>query len=82
MAGISDDIDNLRVNRTDFLNALDEVTPAFGVAKEELEQVVENGIIHFSPSIDVSENLSTALVQNSLMIGLFAGNSTLRRAVR
>ncbi len=54
MAGISDDIDDLRVNRNDFMNALEEVTPAFGVAKEELEQVVQNGIIHFSPVIDVS----------------------------
>ncbi|CAL1700365.1 unnamed protein product [Somion occarium] len=52
MAGISDDIENLRVNRTDFMSALEEVTPAFGVAKEELEQVVENGIIHYSRIID------------------------------
>lgn len=34
------------------MNALDEVTPAFGVAKEELEQVVQNGIIHFDKIID------------------------------
>lgn len=54
LAGISDDIENLRVNRDDFMNALDEVQPAFGVSKEELEQVVENGIIHFSSVIDVS----------------------------
>ena len=54
LAGISDDIENLRVNRNDFMNALDEVQPAFGVSKEELEQVVENGIIHFSSVIDVS----------------------------
>ena len=47
MAGISDDVENLRVNRLDFMNALEEVTPAFGVAKEELEQVVQNGIIHY-----------------------------------
>lgn len=52
MAGISDDIENLRVNRSDFISALEEVTPAFGVAKEELEQVVQNGIIHFDQVID------------------------------
>ncbi|KAI0685028.1 AAA-domain-containing protein [Cytidiella melzeri] len=52
MAGVSDDIENLRVNRQDFMNALDEVTPAFGVAKEELEMVVQNGIIHFDRVID------------------------------
>ena len=54
LAGVSDDIENLMVNRGDFMNALEEVTPAFGVAKEELEQVVQNGIIHFAPVIDVS----------------------------
>ncbi|KAH9942575.1 vesicular-fusion protein SEC18 [Amylocystis lapponica] len=52
LAGISDDIENLRVNRNDFMNALEEVQPAFGVAKGELEQVVENGIIHFSKTVD------------------------------
>ncbi|KAK7696285.1 hypothetical protein QCA50_000939 [Cerrena zonata] len=52
MAGISDDIENLRVNRNDFMSAMDEVTPAFGVAKEELEQVVQNGIIHYSRVVD------------------------------
>lgn len=52
MAGVSDDIEDLRVNRQDFMNALDEVTPAFGVAKEELEMVVQNGIIHFDHVID------------------------------
>ena len=52
MAGISDDVENLRVNRNDFLNALDEVRPAFGVSEEELQQVVQNGIIHYAPIID------------------------------
>ncbi|OCB85381.1 AAA-domain-containing protein [Sanghuangporus baumii] len=49
MAGISDDVENLRVNREDFLSALEEVHPAFGVAEEELQQVIQNGIIHFHP---------------------------------
>ncbi|KAF8638609.1 hypothetical protein AX17_002150 [Amanita inopinata Kibby_2008] len=52
MAGISDDVENLRVNRGDFLNALEEVHPAFGVAEEELEQVIQNGIIRFDSVID------------------------------
>lgn len=56
MAGISDDVENLRVNRTDFMNALDEVHPAFGVAEEELQQVIQNGIIHFDTHIDVCLN--------------------------
>lgn len=53
MAGISDDVENMRVNRQDFLQALDEVQPAFGVSEEELQQVVQNGIMHFAPHIDV-----------------------------
>lgn len=52
LAGVGDDIENMQVNRADFMNALDEVTPAFGVAKEELEQVVQNGIIHFAPHVN------------------------------
>ncbi|TFK90880.1 vesicular-fusion protein SEC18 [Polyporus arcularius HHB13444] len=52
LAGISDDVENMRVNRSDFMNALEEVQPAFGVSKEELEQVVQNGIIHYGPVVD------------------------------
>jgi len=52
MAGISDDVDNLRVNRSDFMNALEEVHPAFGVSEEELQQVVQNGIIHYDPTVN------------------------------
>lgn len=55
MAGISDDVENLRVNREDFLNGLEEVHPAFGVSEEELQQVVQNGIIHYNPNVDVRE---------------------------
>jgi len=52
MAGISDDIENLRVNREDFMQAMEEVHPAFGVSEEELKQVVQNGIIHYDKKID------------------------------
>ncbi|KAF9506121.1 hypothetical protein BS47DRAFT_1353273 [Hydnum rufescens UP504] len=52
MAGISDDIENLRVNRDDFMHALGEVQPAFGVSEEELQSVIQNGIIHFDSNID------------------------------
>ncbi|OBZ69477.1 hypothetical protein A0H81_10570 [Grifola frondosa] len=51
-AGISDDIENLRVNRTDFLIALNEVQPTFGASKEEMEQLFENGIIHYGSIVD------------------------------
>lgn len=53
MAGISDDVENLRVNRSDFLHALDEVHPAFGVSEEELQSVIQNGIIRFDSNVDV-----------------------------
>lgn len=52
MAGISDDVENLRVNRADFMMALDEVHPAFGVAEEELQGVIQNGIIHYAPHVE------------------------------
>ena len=53
MAGISDDVENLRVNAGDFSDALNEVHPAFGVSEEELAQVIQNGIIHYDNSVDV-----------------------------
>lgn len=52
MAGISDDIVNMKVNRQDFHNALDEVKPAFGVSEEELETCIQGGMIHFSRAIE------------------------------
>ncbi|VDC02103.1 unnamed protein product [Peniophora sp. CBMAI 1063] len=52
VAGIGEDVENLRVNRADFLNALDEVHPAFGVSEEELAQVVQAGIVHYDHTID------------------------------
>ncbi|SPO35363.1 probable SEC18 - vesicular-fusion protein, functional homolog of NSF [Pseudozyma flocculosa] len=52
MAGISDDVENMKVKHRDFLDALEEVRPAFGVAEEELQQVVQNGIMHFAPHVD------------------------------
>lgn len=65
LAGISDDVENLRVNRDDFLNAMEEVQPAFGAAKEELDHVVENGIIHYSTTVEVS---TTVLLLSVLLI--------------
>ncbi|GAA6053700.1 hypothetical protein JCM3770_003173 [Rhodotorula araucariae] len=52
LAALSDDIDQMQVVREDFLNALDEVQPAFGVNEEELQAVVQNGIIHFDAHVD------------------------------
>jgi vesicle-fusing ATPase len=52
VAGVSDDIENMKVNRGDFMNALEEVKPAFGVSEEELETAMSAGILHFSPYIE------------------------------
>jgi vesicle-fusing ATPase len=64
MAGISEDVENLRVNRQDFLNALDEVHPLFGVSEEELAQVIQNGIIHYAPVVDVRQHHFSKLFRN------------------
>jgi vesicle-fusing ATPase len=52
VAGISDDIENMKVNRDDFMKALEEVKPAFGISEEELSTAVRGGILRFSPHID------------------------------
>jgi vesicle-fusing ATPase len=74
MAGLSDDVENLKVNMQDFMNALDEVHPAFGVSEDELEQVVQNGIIHFDKVVDVSIALpiSDRLVHLLYFLGIIA----------
>jgi vesicle-fusing ATPase len=51
VAGVSDDIENMKVNRDDFMKALEEVKPAFGVSEEELATALRGGIIRFSPHI-------------------------------
>lgn len=52
MAGINDDVVNMKVNRADFHHALDEVKPAFGVSEEELSSRIQYGILHYSPVIN------------------------------
>lgn len=52
VAGVSDNIEEMQVNRGDFMNALEEVKPAFGVSEEELESVMARGIVHYSPYIE------------------------------
>ncbi|EJT50462.1 vesicular-fusion protein sec18 [Trichosporon asahii var. asahii CBS 2479] len=55
-------IDEMQITRADFLNALDEVQPAFGVAEEELAEVIQNGIIHYSPRVQ------DVLAQGNLLV--------------
>ncbi|CCF57025.1 hypothetical protein KAFR_0C00290 [Kazachstania africana CBS 2517] len=46
------DIAKLKVTRNDFLNALTEVTPAFGINEEDLKTCVEGGMILYSDRIN------------------------------
>lgn len=52
VAALKDDIAEMKIHMEDFLRALDEVHPLFGVSEEDLDRCVEGGIIHFSPHID------------------------------
>ena len=52
VAALSEDINEMQIHMEDFMRALDEVHPLFGVSEEDLERCVEGGIFHFSPHID------------------------------
>ncbi|KAM0705009.1 hypothetical protein Q7P35_007796 [Cladosporium inversicolor] len=52
VAAIDDSIRDMKVEMADFLRALDEVKPLFGVSEEDLQRAVEGDIIHFSEHID------------------------------
>ncbi|SMY25723.1 unnamed protein product [Zymoseptoria tritici ST99CH_1A5] len=52
VAALSDDIETMKIGMSDFLGALDEVKPLFGVSEEDLDDCVEGGIIHFGPQVD------------------------------
>lgn len=67
MAGVKQDVSNMKVKREDFLHALDEVKPLFGVAEEELDRCISGGIIHYSTEIgDILRegHLFTAAIRN------------------
>ncbi|KAJ2369681.1 transport between ER and Golgi ATPase protein, partial [Coemansia sp. RSA 2607] len=51
MAELTQDISDMKIMRDDFVKALDEVKPAFGISSEEFEQCAANGIIEFAPSV-------------------------------
>ncbi|KAF2772678.1 AAA-domain-containing protein [Teratosphaeria nubilosa] len=51
-AALKDDTAEMKITMNDFLQALDEFTPLFGVSDEDLERAVPRGIIHFSPNVD------------------------------
>lgn len=52
MAKVDNNIEKMKVNRQDFMEALNEVKPAFGVSEEELETAIQDGIMHFSAHVE------------------------------
>src|SRR4051794_23631484 len=48
LAGVSPDVENMKVNRNDFMEALNEVHPAFGVSDEALKLCIQIPIIQFA----------------------------------
>lgn len=58
-----ENVENMRIMREDFMHALDEVQPAYGVSEEELQEVVQNGIIHYSTQVDEILKDGSLLVQ-------------------
>lgn len=54
----------VRVTRDDFMAALQEVKPSFGVSEENLEACIANGIINFGHSFTkLWETVTSFLVQ-------------------
>jgi vesicle-fusing ATPase len=62
MANYKDDISEMKVNKQDFMMALDEVRPAFGVSEEELDSCIQGGLITFSRGIRVQAHLILLIV--------------------
>jgi vesicle-fusing ATPase len=50
---VKDDAAEMRVNHSDFIHALDEIQPAFGVSEDEIKMRIEHDIINYSEDIDL-----------------------------
>ncbi|GMM49418.1 AAA family ATPase [Starmerella bacillaris] len=76
---VYDDKKQLVITRADFLNALEDVKPAYGVSEETLQRCIYYGIIPFSPQVDHILTEGRKLVESvrdsrdSLMSALFHG---------
>lgn len=64
IAGVAADVESMKVQRNDFLAAIDEVRPAFGVADVELQQCVQNHILPFAPHIEVGRLCRAEMMNN------------------
>ncbi|KAL4870972.1 hypothetical protein BDV12DRAFT_165023 [Aspergillus spectabilis] len=48
---VKDDAENIKVKHADFIHALDEIQPAFGVSEDEIKRCIEHGIINYSDKV-------------------------------
>jgi vesicle-fusing ATPase len=56
--------DAVRVTRDDFMHALQEVKPLFGVSEESIEAFISNGIINYGPAFaKLWDTINSFLVQ-------------------
>jgi len=51
VTGVEGRPEDVMLTRDDFMRALQDVKPAYGVSEEELESSAPNGIVHYSPHI-------------------------------
>lgn len=63
LAAVRQDVASMKVNREDFMNALTEVRPAYGVSEAELEEAVRLGIIPYSAHVNASVQEMTRVVE-------------------
>ena len=80
MAAVSDDVEDLKVNRSDLLNALQDVQAAFGVSEQSLERCLEGGLLDYSETPQKIVQCGQQFVReiqkdprNSLLSALFHG---------
>jgi len=72
VAGVGEDVSKMKVSHEDFVNALNEVRPAFGADESELEDALTYGIIHYSKSIE-------AILANGALFAKSMGNQDTMR---
>jgi vesicle-fusing ATPase len=54
LAAVKQDVASMNVKREDFMVALTEVRPAYGVSEAELMEAIRLGIYHYAPHIDMN----------------------------
>ncbi|KAM0345913.1 hypothetical protein ACHAPU_005964 [Fusarium lateritium] len=64
LAAVKQDVASMNVNREDFMVALTEVRPAYGVSEAELMEAIRLGVIPYAPHIN------TTIQQMSRVVGM------------